>query len=138
MPQSEVADHDISSAASWLNRRADLHTCLYCLLVHRGQGPADCCEWVLLNVLLGLAGFLVVYGRVGVRAEPELCGAVLDTEVTERDIGDKVVWVKRMIEVTIFVDGLAHAAGSREGVVGRQPIEDGAFTQVSAHFSMAL
>lgn len=68
---------------------------------------------------------------MGVRAEPELGRAVLHGEVAQRDVGDEVVRVQRVVKGRVLVRGLSLAVCVGEGVVGCQPVPDGAVAEVA-------
>lgn len=65
------------------------------------------------------------------RAEPELGRAVLGGEVAQGDVGDEVVRAVRVVEVGVFVLGLAEAGCVGYGGVGGEPVPDGGLAEIS-------
>lgn len=67
---------------------------------------------------------LIDLGCMRMATEPELGTAIRNAKVTEWDVGDKVIGELWVWVGIIFVDGLTHAAGISQCVVGCDPIED--------------
>lgn len=131
VPQSEIADDNVPRCTCRLNRRADPHARLF-----RGLGDG----WkrlpqtpIYLNLAGVLCDHLLTPGRMRVRAEPELGGTILDAELTQRDVGDEVVWIFRMDESAILMRWLAHSWRVRERCIGREPVPDWLATKVSSN-----
>ena len=129
MPQPQVPDHHVSAADFGLQRRAHDPARLLGRVCDPRRALAQ------LEVAAQLGGVrrqrLVVDGRGGVRAQPELGRAVLRGEVDERHVGDEVVGVARVREGRVLVRGLAEARGVGDGGVGCEPVPDGLVAEVA-------
>lgn len=137
VPDTQVADHHISSAADWLHWRTDSLPGSDSFLGHRGNRLAVSCERIRLAIFLRCF-HLVEMARGCVRSQPKLCGSIGNAEVNERYVGDDVVGKLRMDVIVIFVNGLTHALGLRKCIVRCDPIEDGPFSQVPALLSVKI
>lgn len=131
MPGPDVADHDVPPATPGLDGWAGARAVL---LGSGGDGRqclAQASRGVGLHGLRVGGDFLVTFGRVRMRAEPELGRPVLDAEVAEGDVGNEEVREQRVVEAAVLVGRLAHAPRVGEGCVGCQPAPDWSVSEIS-------
>lgn len=94
MPKSEISDDDAALLDGRLARRPDLPPGFQQVSLDPSACP------------LAVRAFLVGDGGVGMRSEPDFCGAALDVHGDERHIDDEGERDARMVEVRVVVSRL--------------------------------